>query len=248
MTIKLLMGAGAGSRFQNEGYSTPKPFIDVCGEPMFMHVARNLGATDVGGITFVTQTKFSKHVERTLLGVLIDRVVYVPDLTAAGPAWSAVAATLDEDPDEDVFLMDSDCFVKPLPMNDTALSQILYEPVQRYTKCIVYGNTGNDDKGLARIVLDGQKVLIKEGGTLKKDIANIGIYWFKSVRLLRQLAATATAIKAGQRHVTEVKVSDMVNMLAETEVDIGMVQGSFINLGTPEGLNAYQKGKHGTAE
>jgi len=246
MTIKLLMGAGAGSRFQSGGYSVPKPFISVHGESMFLHVARKLGALEVGGITFVTQAKFSRHVEKAQPGVMIDRVIYVPDLTKAGPAWSAVAATMLEDQDEDVLLMDSDCFV--LSETECPLNTILYEPVQRFTKCVVYGNTGNEDKGLARIMLEGTRVSIKEGGTKKKDIANIGIYWFKSVRYLHHLAATATAAKAFQNLVTEVKISDLVNMIPETEVGASVIKGTFVNLGTPAGLNAYQKEKHGATE
>lgn len=34
--------AGAGSRFSNAGYSLPKPFIDVNGEPMIVRVLENL--------------------------------------------------------------------------------------------------------------------------------------------------------------------------------------------------------------
>ena len=34
--------AGAGSRFVNAGYKTPKPFIDVLGKPMIVRVMENL--------------------------------------------------------------------------------------------------------------------------------------------------------------------------------------------------------------
>ena len=34
--------AGAGSRFQEQGYELPKPLIDVCGKPMIERVINSL--------------------------------------------------------------------------------------------------------------------------------------------------------------------------------------------------------------
>ena len=41
----ILPMAGAGDRFFNDGYTLPKPLIDVGGKPMFMRVIENLGDT-----------------------------------------------------------------------------------------------------------------------------------------------------------------------------------------------------------
>ena len=38
----LIPMAGSGSRFKNSGYTKPKPFIDVNGQPMITRVIKNL--------------------------------------------------------------------------------------------------------------------------------------------------------------------------------------------------------------
>tara|TARA_Y100000310_G_scaffold175397_1_gene175448 strand:- start:154 stop:297 length:144 start_codon:yes stop_codon:yes gene_type:complete len=38
----LIPMAGAGSRFQEQGYDLPKPLIDVCGKPMIERVIESL--------------------------------------------------------------------------------------------------------------------------------------------------------------------------------------------------------------
>jgi dTDP-glucose pyrophosphorylase len=43
MSFKLIMPmAGNGSRFQSQGYTQPKPLIDVKGKPMFVHAVENI--------------------------------------------------------------------------------------------------------------------------------------------------------------------------------------------------------------
>jgi len=58
---------GAGKRFSDAGYATPKPFIDVNGEPMIKAVVRNLNHPSANFIfvineEFVSVSAFEKHI------------------------------------------------------------------------------------------------------------------------------------------------------------------------------------------
>jgi len=58
---------GAGKRFSDAGYATPKPFIDVNGEPMIKAVVRNLNHPSANFIfvineEFVSVSDFEKHI------------------------------------------------------------------------------------------------------------------------------------------------------------------------------------------
>ena len=44
MALKLIMPmAGMGTRFVQQGYSLPKPIIDVAGKPMFVRSVESIG-------------------------------------------------------------------------------------------------------------------------------------------------------------------------------------------------------------
>lgn len=68
MKINILIPlGGAGKRFSDAGYATPKPFIDVNGEPMIKAVVRNLNHPSANFIfvineEFVSVSAFEKHI------------------------------------------------------------------------------------------------------------------------------------------------------------------------------------------
>lgn len=65
----LIPMAGAGSRFQKEGYKLPKPLIDVRGKPMIQHVVENLNID--GKYIFVVQ---KEHYEKFNLGIVLPLI------------------------------------------------------------------------------------------------------------------------------------------------------------------------------
>lgn len=68
-TTILIPMAGAGSRFQKEGYKLPKPLIDVNGKPMIRHVVENLNID--GNYVFVVQRE---HYEKFNLGIILPLI------------------------------------------------------------------------------------------------------------------------------------------------------------------------------
>ena len=55
--------AGQGSRFIKAGYSKPKPFIDVLGEPMIAHVLENLAIPNAQFILLARAEHYEKEPE-----------------------------------------------------------------------------------------------------------------------------------------------------------------------------------------
>ena len=59
--IKILIPlAGAGSRFFKEGYTDPKPLIDVAGKPMIRRVIENINMPDMEHIFIVQRPHIEK--------------------------------------------------------------------------------------------------------------------------------------------------------------------------------------------
>ena len=55
----MLPMAGRGSRFQDCGYSKPKPLIDVYGKPMFLRVVENLNSVQIEKKIFLLIKNFT---------------------------------------------------------------------------------------------------------------------------------------------------------------------------------------------
>jgi NDP-sugar pyrophosphorylase family protein len=64
--INLIPMAGLGKRFENAGYKTPKPLIDINGKPMFVRAVESLPKADK--IIFVC---LRRHIKKFKLDKII---------------------------------------------------------------------------------------------------------------------------------------------------------------------------------
>ena len=67
----LIPAAGAGSRFAKEGYTKPKPFIDVLGKPMIVRVLENLKVDDAHYIIILQKSHFEQEKELCNLKIIM---------------------------------------------------------------------------------------------------------------------------------------------------------------------------------
>jgi len=49
----ILPMAGRGTRFSNSGYSTPKPFIEILGKPMFLWALKSIAGLDINKLIII---------------------------------------------------------------------------------------------------------------------------------------------------------------------------------------------------
>ncbi len=108
----LIPMAGAGSRFEQAGYTFPKPLIDVRNKPMIQVIVDNLNI-DANYIYVVQKKHREKYNLDTLLNLLTPecKIVEVDDLTE-GAACTALLAKEFIDNDAPLFFANSDQFVE----------------------------------------------------------------------------------------------------------------------------------------
>ena len=114
----LIPMAGAGARFQQAGYTFPKPLIPVNGKPMIQVVIENLGVE--ANFIYVVQ---KDHRERFNLDVMLDLItpgtctVIEVDHITEGAACTALLAKELIDNDNPLFFANSDQFVEWRPLD-----------------------------------------------------------------------------------------------------------------------------------
>ena len=108
----LIPMAGAGSRFEQAGYTFPKPLIEVNGKPMIQVVIENLNL-DANYIYVVQKSHREKYNLDTLLNLLTPgcKIVETDELTE-GAACTALLSKKYIDSDAPLFFANSDQFVE----------------------------------------------------------------------------------------------------------------------------------------
>ena len=168
----LIPMAGRGSRFASQGYTFPKPLIDVKGKPMIQVVTENLNIK--ANYTFIVQKEhYEKYSLQHLLNLIAPNcnIVQVDGITE-GAACTTLLAKEYIDNDEPLLMANSDQFVE-WDSNET-----LY----------AFSN-GNCDGGIitfpathpkwsyAKLGEDGYVSEVAEKKPISEH-ATVGIYWW----------------------------------------------------------------------
>ena len=109
----LIPMAGAGSRFEQAGYTFPKPLIEVNGKPMIQVVVENLNV-DAKHIFIVQKEHYEKYNLKYLLNLITNNnceIVQVDGITE-GAACTTLLAKQFIDNDEPLVMANSDQFVE----------------------------------------------------------------------------------------------------------------------------------------
>ena len=168
----LIPMAGAGSRFQQAGYTFPKPLIDVKGKPMIQTVVENLNV-DANFIFVVQKEHREKYNLDTLLNLITPncKVVEVNELTE-GAACTTLLAKDYINNDYPLLMANSDQFA------EWDSNEFMYKMVEQ-----------NVDAGILSFKSTHPKwsfVKINEFGYVNEvaekkpisDIATVGIYYW----------------------------------------------------------------------
>jgi HAD superfamily hydrolase (TIGR01509 family) len=108
----LIPMAGAGSRFEEAGYTFPKPLIEVNGKPMIQLVIENLNM-DAQYIFVVQKSQYDKYNLKYLLELIAPncKIIQVDGLTEGSACTTLLAKEL-IDNDEQLLLANSDQFIE----------------------------------------------------------------------------------------------------------------------------------------
>jgi HAD superfamily hydrolase (TIGR01509 family) len=169
----LIPMAGAGSRFQQAGYTFPKPLIDVKGKPMIQVVTENLNIQ--ANFIYVVQ---KEHRQRYNLDTLLNlvspgcKIVEVDGITE-GAACTTLLAKQFIDNDQPLLMANSDQFV------EWNSSEFMYKMVEQdLDGGIVTFRATHPKWSFAKIDERGYVTEVAEKNPIS-DIATVGIYYWK---------------------------------------------------------------------
>ena len=231
LTVLIPM-AGAGSRFQQAGYTFPKPLIDVKGKPMIQVVVDNLNIK--ANYVYVVQKEHrEKYNLDTLLNLITPgcKIVQVDSLTE-GAACTALLAKEYIDNDNPLFFANSDQFVEwdsnefLYKMNETdadggIVSFRATHPKWSFAKI--------DEQGLVTEVAEKNPI---------SDIATVGYYYWKKGSDFVKYAEDM--IEKNIRVNNEFYVCPVFNQAIEDGKEIRTFDiPKMWGLGTPEDLKYY---------
>ena len=230
----LIPMAGAGSRFQQAGYTFPKPLIEVNGKPMIQVVVDNLGFD--ANYTYVVQKEHYEKYNLTYLLNLITpkcNIVQVDSLTE-GAACTTLLAKEFINNDKPLLIANSDQFVEWNPID------FYYKMVE--TKAdggmLTFKST-HPKWSFAKLDENENVIEVAEKKPIS-DIATVGIYyWSKGsdyVKYAEQM------IQKDIRVNGEFYVAPVYNEYIKENKKIKIFNiEKMWGLGTPEDLNVFLK-------
>ena len=232
----LIPMAGAGSRFEQAGYTFPKPLIDVKGRPMIQVVTDNLNIK--ANYIYVVQ---KEHRERYNLDTLLDlitpgcRVVETDGITQ-GAACTALLAKEYINTDAPLFFANSDQFV------DWDSNEFLYKMNETEADGgIVTFKSTHPKWSFAKLNKEGLVTEVAEKNPIS-DLATVGYYYWKHgsdfVKYAEQM------ISKNIRVNNEFYVCPVFNEAIEDQKQIRTFNvDTMWGLGTPEDLKYFLENK-----
>tara|TARA_B110000438_G_scaffold143136_1_gene138034 strand:- start:4876 stop:5610 length:735 start_codon:yes stop_codon:yes gene_type:complete len=228
----LIPMAGRGKRFENAGYSFPKPLIDVDGKPMIQIIVENLNFS--ADHVFLCQKQHTEQYSvKELLELISDscKIVKVDGITE-GAACTALLAKEFINNDEELIIANSDQwvdwnnqhFLSYLRKNDASggiVTFIATHPKWSFVKV--------NDKNEVLEVAEKKPI---------SNIATVGIYYFKKGKYF--VEAAEKMIEKDIRTNNEFYIAPAYNEMIEAgkkvlHYPIAEMRG----LGTPEDLSRY---------
>jgi len=228
----LIPMAGAGSRFEQAGYTFPKPLIDVKGRPMIQVVTDNLNIK--ANFIYVVQ---KEHRARYNLDTLLDlitpgcKIVEVDGITE-GAACTALLAKKYIDNDSPLFFANSDQFV------EWDSNEFLYKMNETEADGgIVTFKATHPKWSFAKINEEGLVTEVAEKNPIS-DIATVGFYYWKQGSDFVKYAEDM--IEKDIRVNNEFYVCPVFNQAIQDGKQIRTFNiDKMWGLGTPEDLNYY---------
>jgi NDP-sugar pyrophosphorylase family protein len=229
----LIPMAGEGSRFSSEGYTFPKPLIDVNGKPMIQRVVENLDFE--AEYIFLVR---SSHIEKYsgLIEFLQQikpgsKIISVEKLTE-GAACTALLAKEYIDLDEDLLIANSDQIIEYEKQN--------FESLKNHTSVdsIVFTfNSTHPKWSFVKVNETGLAIEVAEKKPIS-SIATCGIYWYRRGSDFVKYAESM--IRKNIRVNNEFYVAPVFNeMLKDKKSLIPFYVSEMNGIGTPEDLNSY---------
>jgi HAD superfamily hydrolase (TIGR01509 family) len=232
----LIPMAGAGSRFENAGYTFPKPLIDINRKPMIQVVVDNLNIE--GNFIFIVQKKHrSKYNLDALLNLVAPncKIIEVDGITEGAACTTLLAKDFIDD-NNPLIIANSDQYI------EWDSTEFMYKMNENDCDAgIVTFNSTHPKWSFVKIKDDGFVGEVAE----KKPISNIataGIYYWK--RGSDYVKYAEEMINENIKINNEFYVCPVFNQAIRDNLKIKTYNiDKMWGLGTPEDLNLFLKNK-----
>ncbi len=234
----LIPMAGEGRRFQEAGYTFPKPLIEVGGKPMMQRVIENLLPLNPSEFVFLVKSEHAKkYAMRDMLRQVVppscDIRCFLVDELTEGAACTALLAKEFIDDDEDLLIANSDQL-----MNYSALNFALLQKYSLFDGIVFCFNSTHPKWSFVKV--DPTTMLVTEVAEKKpiSDIATCGVYYYGTGRLF--VKAAENMIDRNIRVNGEFYIAPVYNeMIAAGKKIVPFMVEQMHGLGTPEDLDSY---------
>ena len=229
----LIPMAGEGSRFKKEGYTFPKPLIEVNGKPMIQCIVENLDF-DANYIFLVRSEHLSKYnIESVLRFVTNERydIVTVESLTE-GAACTALLAKDLIDSDEELLIANSDQIIEYSKENFNIVRRFTNFDASVFTFRAVHPKWSfvkTNSRGVVTEVAEKNPI---------SDIATCGVYYYRKGSDFVKYAERM--IEKNIRVNDEFYIAPVYNeLILDEKILIPFFVDKMHGLGTPEDLKKY---------
>lgn len=240
--VLIVPAAGAGSRFTEAGYKTPKPFIDVDGVPMITRVLRNLSYEGTRPVVICRDEHLKQETDISDW-FLQNGVKIVPaDKLTEGTACTVLLALDAIDRDAPLIIANSDQLV------DFDFNAFVDDCLDRGLdgSILCFKEASLDPKwSYAKLNDAGHVTEVKEKEAIS-DLATVGIYMFTKGSIF--IDSAIKMITQNDRVNGEFYTCPVYNYAIQAHYKIGVYEvekSDMHGLGTPDDLETYLSNKKG---
>ena len=221
--------AGNGSRFAEQGYTDPKPFIDVNGKPMIRRAVESLNLPQHEYI-FICKAEHAAYYDMDAIFPDLKFKVLPIYVTTQGAAITISLASSFIVNDEDVLIMNSD---QLFHYDSNEVELIRNSEVDGCIWC--FNGTGSN-WSYARLDDNGYVVEVAEKKQIS-EYATGGLYYWRSFNNFQH--SLKRMMDANDRTNNEFYTAPVYNYMPNGKIIIKMLD-DIDQLGTPEELKAYE--------
>lgn len=232
--------AGEGSRFLKEGWTTPKPLIELNGQPLFKHAINSVTDKDIQmKYSFIVrQEHIDKYqIDKGIRSFLPEANLFSVVKTTRGAVETCLIAENAIADDDAVIVMDCDLEFRSKKFMEI-IKQILNKPIEEATGGALVSFESNEPRySYAALGEDGFVARTAEKEVISNH-ALCGAYFFASGRRFKQIAHLLLAEPAFTK--PEYYVSLLFNYLLKDGEKVWLApMEEYYSYGTPEELKRY---------
>ena len=232
--------AGEGSRFLKEGWTTPKPLIELNGQPLFKHAISSVTDKDIQmKYSFIVrQEHIDKYqIDKGIRSFLPEANLFSVVKTTRGAVETCLIAENAIADDDAVIVMDCDLEFRSKKFIEI-IKQILNKPIEEATGGALVSFESNEPRySYAALGEDGFEARTAEKEVISNH-ALCGAYFFASGRRFKQIAHLLLAETAFTK--PEYYVSLLFNYLLKDGEKVWLASmEEYYSYGTPEELKRY---------